>query len=634
VDPQSYRRKLTAILSADVAGYSRLMGEDEAATVDTVQAYKLVLGDLVRRHHGRVVDSPGDNLLAEFGSVVNAVQCAAAAQRDLRERNSALPENRRMHFRIGVNLGDVIEDESRIYGDGVNIAARLEALADPGGVCISRTAFDQVEGKLPLGYRYLGEQSVKNIVRPVGAYKVLLAPTEAAQGADRRLGRTLPVNRRVLLGLSVATVIVAATLSVWQFDFRSKDVERADPGKMAYALPEKPSIAVLPFANLSEAPQQEHFAEGVTEEIITTLSQVSGLFVVASNSVAAYKGKAAKAQQVSQEMSVRYVLEGSVRRSGERVRITAQLIDAITGRHLWADRYDRVLQDIFAVQDEISHQIVTALQVQLTEGEQVRLRRQTTANVAAWEQYCKGLEQSRLVTREGNAEARRRLESAVDLDPRFAAAWALLGHTYMLEAWLGWAPSPGPMLERAVALCRKAIDMDDSLGEAYMTLGAVHLLQRQHDHAVAASERAVALNPNSATIRAYLARTLTYSGNPGEAVDQVQRAMRLSPVYPSYFINFLGHACRAAGRYEEALTAYKRWMGPDSSERPASFHISLAITYGLLGREAEARSALSDALKREPTLTIERARAMFPYVDLTDLEREITVLRWLGLPEA
>jgi TolB-like protein/class 3 adenylate cyclase len=355
MDPQGFHRKLTAILSADVAGYSRLMQGDEAATVQTLEAYKRIISDLVMQHRGRVVDSPGDNLLAEFASVVDAVQCAVAAQKELHAHNAELPENRRMLFRIGVNLGDVIEEGERIYGDGVNIAARLESLADPGGICISKTAFDQIETKLPFGYEFLGEQTVKNIAKPVGAYRVVLEP-RVTRGKRGRHASQVLWRRMAVYGLA-GVVAVATGTALWQHFLKPSAppspplVEKADPKQMALTLPENPSIAVLPFVNLSEDSKHQLLCDGITENIINALAKVPQLFVIARNSTFTYKGKTVAAKQVSEELGVRYVLEGSVQRSGERVRITVQMVDALTGNHLFAERYDGEAANLFVLQD-------------------------------------------------------------------------------------------------------------------------------------------------------------------------------------------------------------------------------------------------------------------------------------------
>ena len=370
---EKIRRKLTAILSADVKGYSRLMGEDEVGTIHTLNAYKEAMTNLIQQHHGRVVDATGDNLLAEFASVVEAVQCAVEIQKELKTRNADLPENRRMEFRIGVNLGDVVEEKDKIFGDGVNIAARLESLSQPGSICISGTAYDQVKNKLTLGYAYHGKQTVKNVSEPIRVYQVLMEPKAlSAMSRWKRVGlnywkRIHPVFKVLIALLAVANV-------VWQFYPHLRPsrppVEEVSKEKMALSLPDKPSIAVLPFVNMSGDPKQEFFSDGITEDIITALSKVPMLFVIARNSTFTYKGKPVKVKQISEELGVQYVLEGSVQTSANRVRITAQLIDALTGHHIWAERYDRDLKDIFALQDEVTSNILKAMQVKITEGEQ------------------------------------------------------------------------------------------------------------------------------------------------------------------------------------------------------------------------------------------------------------------------
>jgi len=375
------KRKLTAIFSADVQGYSRLMGDDEGATVETITAYRKIMTDLIQDHYGKVVDAKGDNVLAEFPSVVDAIQCAVEIQKELVVRNADLPEHRRMEFRIGVNLGDVIEKEDTIYGDGVNIAARLESLAEGGGICISGTAFDQVGKKLPLGFEYLGEQTVKNIEKPIRVYKVLVDP--------EAVGKVIGENRRLkmwhwtaIFGLAVL-LIVGGALTLWELYVRP-DIAPASIEKMAYPLPDEPSIAVLPFDNMSKDPEQDYFCDGITEDIITALAKVPGLFVIARNSTFTYKGKPVKIQQVAEDLGVRYVLEGSIRKSEDKVRVTAQLIDAITGKHLWAERYDRPLKDIFAVQDEITFKILESLHIKIDGDDVTRSCAAGTDNIDAY----------------------------------------------------------------------------------------------------------------------------------------------------------------------------------------------------------------------------------------------------------
>ena len=370
---QEVKRKLTAILSADVKGYSRLLGEDELGTIRTLNAHKEVMANLIQQHRGRVVDAPGDNLLAEFGSVVDAVHCAVEIQKELKIKNSELQENRRMEFRIGVNLGDVVEEKDKIFGDGVNIAARLESLAEAGGVCISGTVFDQVRNKLDLGYEYLGEQTVKNIALPVRVYKVLMEPEAAGKVVGEKEPRPTKWGWKTVA--VVAVMVLVAVGLIWNFYLRRPQIEHARVDKMVLPLPDRPSIAVLPFVNISGDPEQAYFADGMTEDLITDLSKVAGLFVIARNSTFVYRGKTTDIREVAKTLGVRYVLEGSVRRRGAEVRVNAQLIDATTGGHVWADRYDGDLKNIFAFQDKVTRNVVAALAVEFTKDYRERVAR-------------------------------------------------------------------------------------------------------------------------------------------------------------------------------------------------------------------------------------------------------------------
>ncbi|HYA90863.1 MAG TPA: adenylate/guanylate cyclase domain-containing protein, partial [Thermodesulfobacteriota bacterium] len=406
---EKVKRKLTTILSTDVKGYSRLMGEDEVGTIRTLNAYKEVMAGLIPHHHGRVVDATGDNLLAEFASVVDAVECAVEIQKELKTRNADLPVNRRMEFRIGINLGDVIEEQGRIYGDGVNIAARLESLSETGGICISGTAYDQVKNKLTLGYAYHGKQTVKNVSEPIRVYRVLMEP-KALSTMSRWKRAGLNYWNRVHPVLKILIGLIAAANVLWQvyphLHPSRPPVEGVSKEERALSLPDKPSIAVLPFVNMSGDPKQEFFSDGITEDIITALSKLPMLFVIARNSTFTYKGKPVKVKQISEELGVQYVLEGSVQRSADRVRITAQLIDALTGRHIWAERYDRDLKDIFALQDEVTRNILTAMEVKITEGEQALHRDRGMGNLNC---YLKLLEAQNYFNRfdiEGNNLAR------------------------------------------------------------------------------------------------------------------------------------------------------------------------------------------------------------------------------------
>ena len=477
---KGFHRKLAAILSADVAGYSRLMQDDEAATVTTLESYKQAFFDLIKQHRGRVVDSPGDNLLAEFASVVDAVQCAVAVQKEFHAHNAELPENRRMLFRIGVNLGDVIEEGDRIYGDGVNIAARLESLAEPGGICVSKTAFDQIETKLPMGYEYLGEQPVKNIAKPVGAYRVVLESriTEKLAVASKpsSAGRNFWVY-----GLAGILALLMAGAVVGQFVLHPTPptpppVEKADPKKMAYVLPNNPSIAVLPFENMSEDKDFDYFSDGLTEEIINGLSKVDHVFVIARNSTFTYKGKPVKVQQVAEEMGVRYVLEGSVRKTGDKVRITTQLVDALNGRHIFSERYDRDFKDILTVQDEITMNILAAMQVALTKGEYARLSSKSTKNLEAYLKYLKAIELSQQFNKEALALARRHAEETIALDPDYAMGYRALAGVTLNELFVGANKIPrAEALQQSLDLAQRAVALDPSSSLTPWCLGSVLL---------------------------------------------------------------------------------------------------------------------------------------------------------------
>ena len=582
-------RKLTVILSADVAGYSRLMGEDEEMTLRTLLSYRGVIDELIGQHRGRVFGSAGDSVVAEFPSTVDVLRCAEKIQRELDKRNAELPEDRRMHFRIGINLGDVIVEGDNLYGDGVNIAERVEGLADPGGICISQPVYDQVKKKIDLGFLYLGEREVKNIAEPIGVYKVQLVPVE-----------------------------------------EPRPKAAAEP-KAAHQLPESPSIVVLPFANMSADAEQEYFADGITEDLITALSKISGLFVIARNSSFTYKGKAVEVKKVSRELGVRYVLEGSVRKAGNRVRITAQLIDATTGHHLWADRFDRDLTDVFALQDEITTNVVSALQVKLLEGEQARVWRRSTESLEAWDCLTQALFHFRRFTRGSNVKARELLEQAVELDPGYATASVWLAWTYWTEVRFQWAESPDVAVARAVELAEKAVALDDTLSEIHSLLGAIHLMKGDHDQAVAEGERAVALDPNGADITALLAMTLNWSGRPREAVGLVEKAMRLSPLYSAWYLSVLAHAQRLMARHDEAIETYEA-----SIERNPDHigpHIGLTICYVECGREQDARAQAAEVVKVDPKFSLGKFADALTYKDPAQTERALDALRKAGLPE-
>jgi adenylate cyclase len=512
-----------------------------------------------------VVDAPGDNLLAEFASVVDATECSVKIQEELKNRNVDLPKDRRMEFRIGINLGDVIEDEDRIYGDGVNIAARIESLAEGGGICISGSVFDQIEGKIPLNYDDLGEQSVKNIKKPVQVYRIYVESEES-----------LMVEKEV-------------------------------------KLPDEPSIAVLPFENMSGDPEQEYFSDGLTEEIITGLSKLPHLFVIARNSTFTYKGKAVKVQQVSREMGAKYVLEGSVRSAGERVRITAQLVDGTTGQHLWADRYDRELKDIFAIQDEITMNIMIALQVKLTEGEQARSQAKYTNNLEAYVKYLQAGEYLVKFSKEGNILAKQKYQESIALEPEYAPAYAGLAGTYLKEAWHGWSETPEQSGALAMQYAQKCVALDESLSYAHAALGLIHLVLRQWDKAIEESEIAVSLSPNSADSVVMLAVTYKAVGRVEEALSMLEKAMRLNPMPPNWYLHEFGTCYRLMGRYEEAIAVLKRVL--NRSPDYLNSRLNLIHTYVMSGEEEAARIEAVEVLKQSPDFSVARFLKHFPYKD-------------------
>ena len=630
---EGFKRKLTSIFSADAVGYSRLMGEDEAATVRILTSYRNVIFSLIKQHNGIVIDSPGDNILAEFVSVVDAVQCAVVVQKELKARNDDLPENRRMHFRIGINLGDVIEKEERIYGDGVNVAARIEGLADPGGICISRTAYDQIKHKLSLGYEYLGEHSVKNIAEPVRVYRILMEPEDAGKviGEKRFLGK---ISRRAAIAVVTILIVVAGGLAGWNIYLRqSKQVEPASEEMMAFPLPDKPSIAVLPFENLSGDPDQEYIADGITENIITGLSQIPEMFVIARNSTFTYKGKPVKIRQVSEELGVRYVLEGSVQKADDRLRITAQLIDALEGFHLWAERYDRDFKDLFALQDEITMKIVTSLEVKLTRGEMAR--RYETENLEAWGYVIRAHNLFEHITKEDNTKARDLVEQALKLDPDYTFALVILGWTHIFDVRFGWSVDPAESVKKAMDLAEKAVALDETQIAAHKLMETIYLMQGEHDKAIIEGERAVALGPNDAENYAFFAQTLCYAGRFDDAIEHIKRAMRLSPYYPAWYLMYLADSYTMVGLYEESIAVNKKLLDRARKDEFPVYvpHLGLAANYILLGQEEKGRTHAAEALKANPSYSLEALQMRNPYKNPADMDRFVESLRKAGIPE-
>ena len=572
--PRAETRRLAAIMFTDIVGFSRQMGADEGRMLRLLDVHNRIVQQAVNAHHGSVIKTIGDAFLVDFPSVVHAVQCGQQIHAQLRTHNTEKEKAGQIHVRIGIHLGDIVQKDDDVFGDGVNIASRLQTLAEPDTICISQVVYREVEKKLPLGTVVsLGKPKLKNIAERFPVYALL---PESAKG----LRQTLQVQRLKLKPFSAALVTVGlllfgGILALLLFHIPHSTVRNQE----AVTLPDKPSIVVLPFANMSNDPEQEYFSDGITEDITSDLSRISSLFVIARNSAFTYKGKAVKVQDVSREMGVRYVLEGSVRKSDNQVRVTAQLIDATTGHHLWSERYDRSLKDIFALQDEIVQKIVTTLKLQLTLTEQGFIVRKTTDNLEAYDTFLRGIEPFFRYTPETNARARQLWEKAVALDPQYAEAFAWLSWTYWREAGFRWSADP-QVLERAFTLAQQALVLDDSLPRAHSVLGFVYVLKQQYEQAITESERATTLDPNNADLYIMRASVLNFAGRPEAALKIAEQGLRLNPRYPPNYLWVLGVAYNGSGRYTEAVTTLQEF----SRRVPGHLGGPLSLTFSYLGQ--------------------------------------------------
>ena len=580
-------RRLAAILVADVAGYSRLMGGDEEGTLAALTAHRTELIEpCIAEHRGRVVKTTGDGLLAEFASVVDAVRCAVAFQKGMGDRNADTSEDRRIEFRIGINLGDVIVQDDDIYGDGVNVAARLESLAEPGGICISGMVYDHVAGKIEAGFDDLGPQTVKNIARPIRVLRV-----RAQARSDPITGVSAPV-----------------------------------PGFQG-----RPAIAVLALQNLSDNPEQEYFADGIAEDILTRLAMWRWMPVIARNSSFAYKGKSIDVRQIGRELGARYVLEGSVRKAGERIRISGQLIDAESGHHVWADRYDRDLDDIFAVQDEITDAIISALEPAIGEAEMQRTRLKPPASLDAWELHQRGVWHFTRSTKEDYAKARESFGRATEIDPNFAGSHSMFAILTTLEVLFAWTDDPQNALSKAHKEAETSVALDAMDAWGHTALCFCNAFARQYENALAAGRRATELNPSLAAGHSFWA--LMLDGQSQEAIASITRAVRLSAKDPMLYgwLSQLGFAHYTARDYTKAVEFTTRAV-QEAPHNPAGQR-NHACVLAQLGRIEEARAAFSRFLELSPGFTAETARHALPFRDETDAEHFLDGLRKAGLPE-
>jgi adenylate cyclase len=585
--PARVGRRLAAIVAADVAGYSRLMGLDEVGTAHTLREHRKVTDALVAKHGGRIVKTTGDGVLLEFPSVVDAVECAVAVQAVMTQRNEGIPQERRMLFRIGINLGDVLIEGDDILGDGVNVAARLEGIAEPGGICVSSSAHEQVRGKVLVDFADLGEQKLKNIDRPVRVY--------AAKSKDLGIG-------------------VPALHSV------------PEP----LPLPDKPSIAVLPFQNMSGDPEQEYFADGIAEDVLTTLSKIQELMVIARNSSFVFKGQTRDIREIGRTLGVRYVLEGSVRKAGNRVRLAAQLINSLNGSHVWADRFEGDLDDVFELQDRITQDIVEALEVRLTYGEQVRVWRKRSGSPLVYEHYLKCRDLFVKFARHTHAQARIEAERALAINPTYSPALELLGYILTDQVRFGWLDQ-ATTYEAAVECATRDLATDPNSHLAYNTLAYIRLFQRRHDEALLAGENAIALGPNCSDAYHMAGMVRGYAGDFRKSAQYEEQAQRLSPLSISQSmvdearVKFhLGNLAAARDIALRVLVERPRWL---------TAQVTLAASLWNLGSEDEARFTVRRMLANHPNLTASRWAQGLPYRHQKDLDALITPLRLAGLPE-
>jgi TolB-like protein/class 3 adenylate cyclase/Tfp pilus assembly protein PilF len=606
-------RRLAAIMAVDVVGYSRLIGADEAGTLGRVKAHRVQFVEpLIAEHKGRVVKRTGDGALVEFASAVDAVECAVAIQRGMAEREAAESEERRIRYRIGINIGDIVLEDGDIFGDGVNVAARLEALAEPGGICIARNVWNQVKAKLDLGFEPMGEHKVKNITEPVTVYRVLPGPGARTRTGPEIVAWALRRHRQSAITAAVM-LLLAAGAGLWYAFWRPAAAppvtvaEIAGGGaaqaKPALPLPDKPSIAVLPFANLSGDPRQERLAGGLTEDVITDLSRFRELFVIARNSSEVYKGKPVDVRQVARELGVQYVLEGSLQTDGEQVRITAQLIDASTGNHVWSERYDRPLDDVFAIQDEVTRTVAASLGGQhgvVAGAAREAARRKTTGNLAAYELYLLGLEQKHLFTEEGSQKAHEFLNKAIELDPGFARAYVGLAFAESVALDNGWTASRERSLASMAKAAQTAIVLDPSDAQAHVALGTYYIYVGDLRKSLVEHEKALSLNPNDADVLGISAGDLTWLGKPDQAAELADRAIRLNPHYPDWYGWGQLLAYFYTGQYDRALGVTQGKVVPDSWD-----YVFRPLLYAELGQTSATASAVSELLKRDSEYSAE-----------------------------
>jgi adenylate cyclase len=628
VKEQHLERRLAAILAMDVAGYSRLMGADEIGTLHALKAHRKGLIDpTIAAHHGRIVKTTGDGMLVEFASVVDAVACAAAIQRGMVARNSDIPRERRIEFRAGINIGDVIVEGDDIYGDGVNVAARLENLSEPGGMCISRTVRDHVRDKLTFAFADLGEQTVKNIARPVRVYG--LGATGVAALPESTAPSSSPRRRTaVWLGAAVATVLVVAGVAAglsWRFIHIA-------PAVTPTAADNGPSIAVLPFDNMSGDKDQDYFSDGFTDDLLTDLARIPHLVVMSRSATARYKGQTPDIRQVGQELGVQYMVEGSVQRVADQVRITAQLIEVATGAHVWAERYDRPTTEIFAVQDELTRAIAGSLVANMSHEDLERAKRKPPASLSAYELFLRGREQFLMQTPEGTKRAIELFEQALAVDPTYADAMGALAQAYSSGFTVHRGPLRGQAaIDHAYETAQRALALDPTSVYATRALSVVYLFTHRVDEAVAVLEQSLKSNPSDDTVLSRLGDVYTYAGQPERGIGLLRQVYQLNPRYPGVDHAYIGRGLLLLNRHEEAIAELKTCALLEPTFRPC--HEVAAVAYAEMGRLDEARTEAAEAHRLDPEFTLATAPEVLPFKNPQDLQRFLEGLRTAGLPE-
>jgi adenylate cyclase len=652
-----YKRKLTAILNADVVGYSRLMGDDEEFTIQTLNSHRDLMTAIIEQYSGRVVDAVGDNLLAEFTSAADAVQCAVAVQMKLKKKNENLSDSRKMHFRIGINIGDIVHENNRIYGDGVNIAARIESLADSGGITISRNIYNHIKKKLDFGYEYIGEHTVKNISDPVRVYKIIMDPKDSKNILKQEASHAVEkvqLKKRLTITVSIILILLTVLAGLhWKYNFQSSPAE-VDTGKesvsAAVSSKSKPepaavkseedieynqsegfSIAVLPFVNMSKDPEQEYFCDGITENIISSLAKVPQFLVIARNSTFAYKDKSINVQQIGRELNTKYVIEGSIQKSDKRFRITVQLIETDSGYHIWSESYDRTFQDIFKLQDEITLKILKVLGIKLKTPWSKENEFEGFADSKNFIMYMKLFEYGIKHTREKYAWALKNAEKLITSNPEHAIRYNMLAMIYLNGILIGSCESPKICLTKAVKAIDKSLSIVPNYYWSHRQLGKVFMMKKEYDQAILKYQKAMELNPNYAHTYIITGITLNFSGKPKEALEYLNKGLRLDPGAPAYYWNIFGQSYLLLEEYDKAIQMFKKCLKLEPNNwRPYG---GLAVSYTLSGQDDRAKTSIRQLLNLFPGFSIEFYKKSSLYKNPDQLDRFVQAYRNAGVPE-